>query len=74
MKDICAYLNKTLCGFCNGFFGRDSYGDKLIEAIGIDWIVVRNEKGEPEFAKFPSTITMLNYLEDWTKKANSDWL
>lgn len=28
-------------GFCHGAFGRDSYDDKRVEAIGHDWVVVR---------------------------------
>ena len=30
-----------LYGFCGGAFGRDSYDDKRIEAVGPDWIVAR---------------------------------
>jgi len=33
-------VGTVLYGFCNGFFGRDSYGKKRIEAIGADWVVV----------------------------------
>lgn len=38
----------TLEGFCAGFFGRDSYGDKIVQAVGPDWIVAR-EEGRPVF-------------------------
>lgn len=34
-----------LSGFCDGAFGRDSYGDKIVEAIGPDWVVVREQAG-----------------------------
>ena len=30
-----------LHGFCDGYFGRDSYGCKRVEAIGADWLVAR---------------------------------
>lgn len=30
-----------LKGFCRGYFGRDSYEDKIVEATGVDWIVAR---------------------------------
>lgn len=44
-------VGDTLYGFCGGAFGRDSYGDKRVEAIGADWVVVRGEDdGHPEFA------------------------
>lgn len=39
-------------GFCGGMFGRDSYEIKRVEAIGADWVVVRNESGQPEFAAY----------------------
>jgi hypothetical protein len=28
-------------GYCQGYFGRDSYRCKRIEAIGHDWVVAR---------------------------------
>jgi len=52
-------VGTVLYGFCNGFFGRDSYGKKRIEAIGADWVVVREEGGQPNFASF---------AEGWEKK------
>lgn len=42
-------VGATLRGFCGGAFGRESYGDKTIEAIGPDWVVIRTEEGEVEF-------------------------
>lgn len=42
----------VLFGFCGGFFGRDSHGPKTIEAIGKDWVVVREEDGSPNVAFF----------------------
>ena len=32
---------QVLYGYCGGWFGRDSYANKRIEAIGIDWVVAR---------------------------------
>ena len=31
----------TLYGYCGGYFGRDAHGDKLVEAVGPDWVVCR---------------------------------
>lgn len=42
-------VGQMLYGFCGGAFGRDSYADKRIEAIGVDWVVVRDEYGHPGF-------------------------
>ena len=30
-----------LKGFCRGYFGRDSYEDKIVEATVVDWIVAK---------------------------------
>lgn len=47
-------IGRHLYGFCNGYFGRDSYSNKRIEAEGDDWIVARayNESAAPEFAYY----------------------
>lgn len=36
-------VGDVLYGFCGGHFGRDSYDDKRVEAVGSDWVVVREE-------------------------------
>lgn len=38
-------VGDTIYGFCYGAFGRDSYGDKIVEAIGPDWVLVRESYG-----------------------------
>jgi hypothetical protein len=43
-------VGQTLRGFCGGAFGRESYGDKIIEAIGGDWVVAREDNGDVVFA------------------------
>lgn len=52
-------IGDVLSGFCGGWFGRDSYDDKRVEAIGSDWVVVRDERGVPLFAgaMHPSDLT-----------------
>ena len=34
-------IGTVLYGHCGGAFGRDSYEAKMVEAVGADWIVVR---------------------------------
>ena len=34
-------LYKILYGFCEGYFGRDDYKDKIIILEGATWIVLR---------------------------------
>jgi len=62
-------VGRIIYGYCNGFFGRDSYNNKRIEAEGIDWVVARaiDEDASPEFAEFSSTSDKQKYIEDWSK-------
>jgi hypothetical protein len=43
-------VGQTLDGYCGGAFSRESYGLKVIEAVGLDWIVVRDDTGQVEFS------------------------
>ncbi len=45
------FLGSILYGYCDGHFGRDSYDKKRVEAIGVDWVVVREiDSGQVLFA------------------------
>jgi hypothetical protein len=46
------FVGIQIYGFCNGYFGRDSYNDKVIIASGEDWIVGKSRCDGVEFAKF----------------------
>lgn len=37
-------VGTVLYGHCGGEFGRDSYTDKRVEAVGADWVVAREIK------------------------------
>ncbi len=39
------HVGSLLRGYCHGVFGRDSYDDKHVEAIGPDWVIVRETSG-----------------------------
>lgn len=41
-------IGDVLEGYCGGYFGRDSYDDKRVEAIGSDWVVARTVSGYDE--------------------------
>jgi hypothetical protein len=43
------HVGSAIHGFANGYFGRDSYACRVIEAEGRDWFVTRNTRGEVEF-------------------------
>jgi hypothetical protein len=63
-------VGTKLYGFCNGYFGRDSYDEKIIEAIGNDWVVVRDSNNIPIMAYFEneSVGTIYEILEQWTEE------
>lgn len=46
------YVGMVLYGYCDGYFGRDSYKNKRVEAFGVDWIVARDDSGGLCFADF----------------------
>ncbi len=62
------YIGMVLYGYCQGYFGRDSYDNKRIEAIGHDWVVVREDDGFPSFASFKTNAEMVDCLKDWSIK------
>ena len=57
------YIGTVLYGYCEGYFGRDSYADKRIEAFGADWIVVREESGKPDFVSFNTNEEMRMFVD-----------
>lgn len=59
-------VGTKLYGFCGGFFGRDDYWDKRVEAIGADWVVVRYESGGVGFCSFGDDEYTLEDLEEYT--------
>ena len=61
------YVGTILYGYCEGYFGRGSYGDKRIEAIGADWVVVREEAGDPVFASARNGENIHDLLSEHTK-------
>ena len=63
-------IGKVLYGFCNGYFGRDSYEDKRIEAEGVDWIVARATEEDylPEFCSFENEEKKQEYINEWGKE------
>lgn len=37
-------IGQMLYGYCGDHFERDSYNEKRVEAVGIDWVVVRESQ------------------------------
>lgn len=51
----------TLYGFCAGYFGH-AYGDKVVVAVGRDWVVARTG-GDPIFASVDPKL-LVPFLEE----------
>lgn len=62
------YIGKTLYGFCNGYFGRDSYENKTIVYVGEKYILTENEEGVPGVAYFKD----MDYME--IEKLVLEWI
>ena len=61
-------IGQTIDSYCDGWFGRDSYGEKTIEAVGPDWIVCRNEAGRCEFATgLVSFEELYGHIKKWQR-------
>jgi hypothetical protein len=41
-------VGQMIHGFAGGAYGRDSYDCRRVEAVGFDWVVTRNSRGEVE--------------------------
>lgn len=52
-------VGTVLHGYCGGFFG-DVYEDLRVEAVGVDWVVAREESGVVHFATDPAIHQILS--------------
>ena len=57
-------VGDKLYGFCNGYFGRDSYETKVIEGVGKDWIVCREKHSVVTCEHMPTLIEFRRWLVD----------
>lgn len=67
-------IGKRIYGFCNGFFGRDDYNDKIIvyeTPLAICCIYVdRNLSNYLTVANFDSESEKQEYINEWSKPTN----
>ena len=64
------YIGKTLYGFCNGVFGRDSYDNKRVVYAGRDYLVAENENRYPVTASFKDwdELEAHEYISRWLEE------
>lgn len=67
-----AEIGTPLYGYCNGYFGDDSYGEKRVEGSGVDWVAVREDDGTPNCAFFNSKEDRDYYIDLWSKEEEED--
>ena len=59
-------IGMVLHGYCNGYFGRDSYECNRVEAVGADWVVVRGlESQRPDMAYIEDVGQIGQRLPEW---------
>lgn len=64
-------VGEKLYGFCDGYFGRDSYSDKEIIMNGFTWVVAISDNEIPEIAHFDSNLELMNWFEVHSRKSQS---
>jgi len=65
-----------LYGYCGGVFGRDHYNHCRVEAVGVDWVVVRQVdfdcEGQGPYPEFAQGDTIHQDLEEYTIKTPAE--
>lgn len=62
-------IGTRIYGYCNGYFGRDDYNDKIIIHEGKTWIVCSYlDSEEVSVANFKNEIDKNGCIKDWSVK------
>ena len=77
IMNLYKYLGKNIYGYCNSYFGRDSYETKRIVFAGVNYIVVEHEDAlkTPGIAYFHDKTKeeVEQLLKDWMDPTNEDY-
>lgn len=57
------FVGDKLYGFCSGYFGRDSYGEKTVLFLTREAVVVRDNEGAILVAQHPEIHEILDAPE-----------
>ncbi|MFG3051841.1 hypothetical protein ACGFZP_12950 [Kitasatospora sp. NPDC048239] len=66
-------VGDILHGFCGGVFGRDHYTCCTVEALGPDWLVARNPRGELSWADGEDALVTLRRYRERTANYDGDF-
>ena len=62
-------VGRKLTGFCNGYFGRDDYNDKMIIYEGRTWIVCKYiDRDEITCLNFKSEEEKNRMIDSWEEE------
>lgn len=61
------YLGETFYGYCDGYFGRDSYDDKTVVHVGKNYLLCEDKYKNPHLAVFydESDNEIIRLIESW---------
>jgi hypothetical protein len=65
-------IGEVFEGYCNGFFGSDNYGKKMVEGVGTDWIVARDASNTLCLATFKNRKQKDLYVRSWRETVSSN--
>lgn len=66
-------VGKKVYGFCNGYFGRDSYDDKEIIANGLNWVLAVADNSLPELATFENRAELHQWFKDNSVEKDTEY-
>lgn len=62
-------IGRKIYGYCNGYFGRDDYEDKIIIAEGYNWVVCKYfDSNFPVFSSFNNEEEKNKMILEWSVK------
>lgn len=65
------FVGTKIYGYCNGYFGRDDYDDKIIILEGLKWIVCAYLDDDIiTCANFDSEEEKIECIKKWSVKEN----
>ena len=64
MHDIFAVKDR-IGGYCNGFFGRDDYGDKVCVFVTDKFAVFQNDEGVGSVLNYQSCLKAFTKTDNW---------
>ena len=73
---MCSFVGTRIYGYCEGYFGRDDYSDKIIILDGCSWIVCAYLDGwgkeRVTHVNFDSPEEKVKCIKKWSVR-DDDW-